>query len=69
LILSYIVKPLPDDGMIIYEVVCQDRQIRVSVHKYQSILKGFPKALVINYNTLTAPKELIERKRHVVKEV
>ena len=55
--------------MIIYEVVCQDRQIRVSVHKYQSILKGFPKALVINYNTLTAPKELIERKRHVVKEV
>jgi len=55
LILSYIIKPLPEDGMIIYEVACRDRQIRVSVHEYQSILKGFPKALVINYNTLTAP--------------
>ncbi len=52
-LVSYILKTLADDSLIIYEVACQDGLIRVSVFKFESILKGFPKALVIKCNTLT----------------
>ena len=69
---TYIIKPLNDDSMIIYELTYLNGLIRINVFKYESIIKGFPKALIINYNALiSVPRGLeliMERMRLVVSE-
>ncbi len=45
-------KALDDDSLIIYELTLINRLIRINVYKHEDILKSFPRAIIINYNTL-----------------
>lgn len=69
---SYIVKTLSDDSMIIYELTYNNGIIRISVYKFENVVKTFPRSIVSNYNSYNSSPltkiHLRERRAMVVAE-